>query len=63
MFGGASLLACGCISNKVLAVVGTVLAVAKVGLGMLQTDGVVLPPGTTATSDTQTKIVTPKVIQ
>jgi hypothetical protein len=45
MFGTTALLACGCVSGKVVAIAGGVLTVAKVGLGMMQTDGLTVPPG------------------
>lgn len=45
MFGTTGLLACGCISGKAFAIAGSLQVAAKIGLGMIQTDGIVVPPG------------------
>lgn len=74
MFGTTGLLACGCISGKALTIAGGLLAAAKIGLGMMQTDGLTVPPGSKinqvaqqasdgqkSESTVTTSIVTPKL--
>lgn len=53
------LLGTSIISPKVAGIITALNVVAKVGLGMLQTDGINLPPNTKITQTTDTTVTTP----